>query len=254
MTRSFSIAVLLLAVLSMTAFGQSQQVIQLKDGSSVKGEVINQDETKLLVRTEYGTLEIPKTNVLSIGYGEVPKPAAEATQSGMQAEPASIPQSTQRDAISQGSILVRGGLQYVNTSGEGLSGSVSQFTLSPSVAFFLSRGTALGFDGSLVSSSSGGYSQSVSMFGPNGTYLFGKMNSSAYFHCIIGVGLFHVAYSGQSASADAVYLKFAAGITPVIRRHLGIPIEAQFMALRESTSGTTATQIGLGVGLEGFIF
>jgi len=256
MTRACVTVLLLLALPPLVAFGQSQQVIQLKDGSSVKGEVINQDETKLLVRTEYGTLEIPKANVLSIGYGEATKPAIETTQNPMPAALMSPSQSAQRDAISKGSVLVRGGLQYVGTPASEATASSSQIAMNPSVAYFTSRGSALGFDVGLTRSASGDYSLSVITFGLNGTGLLGKMNSSAYFHFIAGAGLFVAEEdaAGQSASVSGVYVRFALGATPVVMRHLGIPIEVEYMAEREGSTGTTSTSIGLGVGLEGFIF
>ena len=256
MKRTCSIALLLLALLPVAAFGQSQQVIHLKDGSSVTGEIINQDENKLLVQTEYGTLEIPKANVQSIGYCEAPKPAIETMQSVMPAAPMSPPQSAQRDAASKGGVLVRGGLQYVGTPASEATASSSQITMNPSVAYFTSRGSALGFDVGLTRSASEDYALSVITFGLNGTALLGEMNGSLYFHFVAGVGLFNAEenQSGESASVNGTYVKFALGATPVVMRHLGIPIEVEFMAEREGSSGTVSTSIGLGAALEGFIF
>ncbi|MCX6844309.1 MAG: hypothetical protein NTX53_18775 [candidate division WOR-3 bacterium] len=105
MIRTCSTALLLLALLPVIAFGQSQQVIHLKDGSTVNGEVINQDEIKLLVRTEYGTLEIPKANVLKMDFGETPKPESVQTQTQTQPAPTSPQQLPPRDTTNQGNVL-----------------------------------------------------------------------------------------------------------------------------------------------------
>ncbi len=61
-------SLLTLLILSTAALAQEVQVIYLKDGSTIRGNVVHQDATMLLVETDYGKLEVPKANVLRVEY------------------------------------------------------------------------------------------------------------------------------------------------------------------------------------------
>ncbi|MCX6844305.1 MAG: hypothetical protein NTX53_18755 [candidate division WOR-3 bacterium] len=123
MTRVCSTALLLLALLPVIAFGQSQQVIHLKDGSFVKGEVVSQDSSKLLVRTEYGNLEIPKANVLRIDSIEAPKPVPPSAETQTQRE--SLATETENGYWGKSDWMRTAGFQaeWLPVEGEGLTGS-----------------------------------------------------------------------------------------------------------------------------------
>ncbi|MCX6844304.1 MAG: hypothetical protein NTX53_18750 [candidate division WOR-3 bacterium] len=245
MTRIRSTALLLLALLPVTVFGQPQQVIQLKNGSSVKGEIINQDETKLLVRTEYGTLEIPKTNVLSIGYGEALTPATETTQNVTQAASASIPQSTQRDAISQGTALLAGGLDFNGVVGSDVAAVTANYTL----ASFVARHVALGLDGTAVYGPIGDYFGGSLTMIPTATLMLGGANSSVYGYTSLGIGLLLVGIGDVSAAGYEA--KLALGVVPMLNacsRHIGVPVE---LSLK---TGGADVALGIAMKLAGFLF
>ncbi|MEO0079536.1 MAG: hypothetical protein ABIK44_02515 [candidate division WOR-3 bacterium] len=58
-----------IAILVLAAYlPASAEVITLRDGTKIVGTITDQTETKLTVRTSYGTLTIEKANVLSIDY------------------------------------------------------------------------------------------------------------------------------------------------------------------------------------------
>lgn len=75
---------LVLLILCTAAAAQSLQVIYLKDGSTIRGNVVDQDANTLLVETEYGKLEVPKANVLRIEYAtSVVTPQPQTTLPGV---------------------------------------------------------------------------------------------------------------------------------------------------------------------------
>jgi hypothetical protein len=58
-------ALLLLGVSSATAFAQTEaKTFHLKDGSTIQGRIVAQDDSTLVVETPYGTLEIRRENIL----------------------------------------------------------------------------------------------------------------------------------------------------------------------------------------------
>jgi hypothetical protein len=65
------IGLLLLGISSATTFGQTEvKTFYLKDGSTIQGKIIAQDDSTLVVETPYGTLEIQRTNILNQQSGE----------------------------------------------------------------------------------------------------------------------------------------------------------------------------------------
>lgn len=84
-----TLGLLALLVLCTAAAAQSLQVIYLKDGSTIRGSVVDQDANTLLVETEYGKLEVPKANVLRIEYAtSVVTPQPQPTLPGVMPEQA----------------------------------------------------------------------------------------------------------------------------------------------------------------------
>ncbi len=67
-TRVKSWVLLALLFACAVALAENSQVIYLKDGSTIRGDVVGQDTAKLVVETQYGQLEVPKANVLRVEY------------------------------------------------------------------------------------------------------------------------------------------------------------------------------------------
>ena len=57
------------AVLLMLAASALAETITLRDGSKITGTITSQTETKVEVKTSYGTLSIDKSNITSIDFG-----------------------------------------------------------------------------------------------------------------------------------------------------------------------------------------
>jgi RNase P/RNase MRP subunit p29 len=59
------LGLLLLGICSSTLFGQTEvRTIHLKDGSTIQGRIVAQDDSTLVVETDYGTLEIERRNIV----------------------------------------------------------------------------------------------------------------------------------------------------------------------------------------------
>lgn len=60
------IGLLLLGISSATTFGQTEiKTFCLKDGGTIQGRIVAQDDSTLVVETQYGTLEIQRATILN---------------------------------------------------------------------------------------------------------------------------------------------------------------------------------------------
>jgi hypothetical protein len=65
-TEYIVFGLLLLGISSSTTFGQTDvKTLHLKDGSTIQGRIVAQDDSTLVVETQYGTLEIQRTSILN---------------------------------------------------------------------------------------------------------------------------------------------------------------------------------------------
>jgi hypothetical protein len=61
-----TLGLLLLGIWSSTIFAQTEvKVLHLRDGSTIQGKIVAQDDSTLVLETSYGTLEIQRTNILN---------------------------------------------------------------------------------------------------------------------------------------------------------------------------------------------
>jgi hypothetical protein len=257
MLRYFRGILLLALVITFTGvFAQDQQTIYLKDGTSVKGKIVNQDSNNLLVETSYGTLEIPKVNVLRIDYGrELIK-----TQEIAQPEPIKIEGQTTKSAVSSGSVMVSGLISFTNSSGNLYTydgQSLTSFTLVPNLVLFAAKSFGIGFDLSLTTLSQGGSSATSIAIGPKILFMGGEPNASSYFFAGMGMNYMSISQSGYYGSEiNGTRIKFSLGIVPMVRQHLGFPIEAGILIdnLGQASYRESGIVLVIGTGLAGFIF
>jgi hypothetical protein len=257
MLKYIKAVILLVLVITFTGvFAQESQTIYLKDGTSVKGKVVNQDATNLLVETSYGTLEIPKANVLRIDYGkELIK-----TQEIVQPETIKIEGQTTKSAVSSGSVMVSGLISFTNSSGNLYTydgQSLTSFTLTPNLVFFAAKSFGIGFDFSLTALSQGGSSATSIAIGPKILFMGGEPNASSYFFAGMGMNYMNISQSGYYGSEiNGTRIKFSLGVVPTTGQHLGFPIEVGILLDNLGTSSyhESGLVLFIGTGLAGFIF
>jgi opacity protein-like surface antigen len=65
LSECIMLGLLLLGICSSTLFGQTEvNTIHLRDGTIIQGRILAQDDSTLVVETQYGTLEIRRTSIL----------------------------------------------------------------------------------------------------------------------------------------------------------------------------------------------
>ncbi|MCX7785754.1 MAG: hypothetical protein N2201_05975 [candidate division WOR-3 bacterium] len=264
MPKYFKVIFLLILMISFThVVAQNIQTIYLKDGTSIKGIVIDQDTANLIVETNFGKVEIRKTNILkieydkeSIKYPEIMHPITEKIET-----------ESSKSAISKGNIMISGLISFTNTSGNLYSydgSSISSFTFAPNFVFFAAKSFGIGFDISLTSASTAGSTALQSAFGPKALVMVGVPKGLFYFYTGIGINYMISSVSIEDYLEDYYYrntidgmrIKFAVGVMPVVNQNLGVPIEAgiYFDNLSDETLSESGTVLVFGVGLVGFLF
>ena len=72
-----TVAILAILVIPILALGE---VIYLKDGTSIKGKIVEVESDTLVVDTDYGRVRIPKDKILRIDYSDEAKPPPAAAR------------------------------------------------------------------------------------------------------------------------------------------------------------------------------
>jgi len=127
-------------------------------------------------------------------------------------------QAPARDPVAGGCYMIGGGANYTSTSVGGAS--ISTITLTPSVAYFVTRGIALGGDIMLASASTSGVSSTSTAIGPKVSFALGPSGSSSFF-----IGEVGLAFATFGSEVTGTRTSFAIGYLPVVVGHLGIPIK-----------------------------
>ncbi len=68
----------MLVVLALLSFPLRAEVIQLKNGNKINGKVTAINGDTFVVKTDYGDMQVPRSDIVSISFSDAPPPTADA--------------------------------------------------------------------------------------------------------------------------------------------------------------------------------
>ena len=143
----------------------------------------------------------------------------------------------------KGTLLLGGGAEFKSTSADGAS--VTNYSLSPNIGYFVAENIAVGARVDFGGSSSDGESVSNYQIAPFARYYFLPIGSNAKLFGDASVG-----FAGSSAEGDkgATVIAVQAGPAFFLNQHTALELAARFASI--SSDGQSATQFGIRVGLQ----
>ncbi len=184
-------------------------------------------------RIEPFTTKLPGVRVLHDSSQVIPPPEIRAEEMGIPTTEVLQP-ATVRDPVAGGGYMFGGGASYIATEGS------SSLGLTPTVAYFVTRGVALGGDLTVNLLSVGGYTSTTVAIGPKATFALGPRASSVFF-----VGELGLAVASFGSDATGTRTTFAVGFLPVILGHIGIPIKLFLLVDDMGAASITTWQFGV---------
>jgi hypothetical protein len=252
--------VLLITYTSIEA--QDLQMIHFKDSSLIKGNIVSQDTANLKVETPNGTLLLPKANVLKIEFEKQTENYREPTPVYKE----NIEEKTIKHATSKGCVMINGSLSYAGYSGD-LYSDYNTFIFVPNIVLFAMQNLGLGFDMSYNTISENNASSTTLGIGPKILFLGGDPKRSMYFFA--GAGMNYITtndnytwhdYWGAShyveIKTSGTRFKFSMGVIPVVKDHLGFPLEVGILIdnITGNNNSASGRVLFMGVGLTGFLY
>ncbi len=266
-TRIRLAAVLVLVCSSLVA--QEVQSIVLKDGSTLRGKIVGQQEGMLLLETSYGRLDVPMANIVRVEYGQG---SMQPVTSPAQFVSPAAGLTPARFASGQGSSLIGGSMEFALFSGQ-LYGEypIVLFALAPSYVMFVSRGIGLGADLSVSVNlvtyeryGYGGYYATTATYTgfaicPKAVAVFGDAGSKSLPFFGLGFGYARLHTSDEYSSTydlNGMRFKASGGVMMQVVPHVGIPFEFglvfdRFTHYDETEDGLT---LHVGIGLVGILY
>ena len=162
--------------------------------------------------------------------------------------------------VRQGTWLLQGTAAFSSSSGD-LYGNetLTTFSLSPTVHYFIINKLALGGKLDVVSRSQGNNSNTSLFVGPSVRYFLAK-DTDAYLNPYLGAAILLRSMSSETTIGNTTYksdasgssIQLSAGLAWFLKEHLALTPELSFNL--ESLEGNSGTTIMLGVGLAGFLY
>lgn len=239
---------------TMSSAQNSKRTVLLTDSSIVRGIIIAQNDTILVLDIGYGLLRIPMTSVVSltdtVAYQGAPAYDAQATM-----RPGHFPSM-------RGSEMISGSASVSFQQPKGSFESTVNIQFNPTLVRFVTTGLGLG--AGLTLGYTGASSESISDlgFGPRIMGVFGSSESRSrpfikvgftYLAMNVSHGSFRFDYEPyRSTNFNGTMLSFSIGVLSTPTANIGIPLEVTVDAI--SFNGTSTTVIGLSLGIAGFAY
>ncbi len=246
------------AGLIIPAFADSTTAVYLKDGRTIYGTIISQNDEVIRVENASGVAEFPRSFVKSIER-------VVAVQKEESKLPASAPGATLsgstdfRYPTAKGSLLFDIQLVYSSISPD-KGDALTNVSFVMNASTFVVRGVGVGLDIGYTSIAGIGIGKSTStvsafLIGPKVMLALGSEKSSVFPYM-------HLAYNhltatvepkrGISRSEGANSVKVGLGFLFKRFGHVGTPLE--FGAEFQSFDKTTITVYSIGIGISGFLY
>lgn len=218
---------LILTIFALTAFSQnsSRDVVYLKNGSIIKGQIIEQiPELNLKLETSDGSILVYNMN-------EVKRISKEKISTSNKS-------SNFQSAISKGKLSISGGTNLSFTSmtnevsinseffDDKIESDINQFSFQPSVSYFVADGLAIGLTMEYESTKQEGddseQKESSLLAGPIITYYFGTSNIKPFIHGEYVFGNETYEYDGDESSYKMAGWALGGGVAFFINQHISL--------------------------------
>jgi hypothetical protein len=237
-----------------TAQAQSKDVVYLKNGSVIKGEIIEQVPNSLIkIQTADGS-------IFNCSYSDIEKITKESIEPKMKNTSVSSP-------TNKGSVWIFGDLKFTSKGGEiNESGGKRYVTidLAPTIAYFIVPGLALGMNVQINIASQGDNSNTMWGLAPALIYVIGgdepknHIKGSTYPY-LVAAGLFGsetFKRGTYSTSSSISGFSFGGGICQMLTESFGFNMRITYNYYSispESGSSGTGNDIDMEIGLIGIL-
>ncbi len=180
------------------------------------------------------TTKLPGVRVLHDSSQAIPPPEIRAEEMGIPTTEVLQP-ATVRDPVARGSFMFGGGASYTGTEGSLSIG------FTPTVAYFVTRGVALGGDLTVNLLGAGGYYVSSTVaIGPKVAFVFGPRAGSSFF-----IGELGLAGAFYGTDAAGTRTTFSIGYLPVALGYIGMPVRLSLLVDAMDAASITTWQFGI---------
>jgi hypothetical protein len=252
-----SMLFLLHILLADAAFSQNQSrdVIYLKNGNIIKGEIIEQVmNTSIKVQTADGS-------IINYSFADIEKITKESNESQSKNVSKNFP-------TNKGNIMIMGNISFKSEGGKLYEVNENRrvsIELDPAVAIFITPGLALGLAIPIETESQGNDSHSLWGICPELIYMIGgsesKVNVKGTTYPFLSIGIMYGeitdkrGISSKSSSSIGAF-NFGGGLCYMLSESLGLNMQISynfFYWSPEHGDSKTGNSIGMKIGLIGFL-
>ena len=237
------------------AQAQSRDVIYLKNGSIIKGEIIEQvPNTLIKIQTADGS-------IFNCSYSDIEKITKELNEPKMKNVSMNFP-------TSKGSVWIFGDLKFTSKGGDLNESGGKRYVnidLEPTIAYFVIPGLAIGLNVPINIASQGDYSSTMWGLAPALIYVIGGDEPKSHvkgstYPFLVAAGMFgsqsekRGTYSTTSSSISG--FSFGGGICQMLSESFGLNMRITYNYYSmspESGSSVTGNDIDMEIGLIGVL-